>query len=215
MKKTKKFLIIASIIGVSLFLGLYGQRNTKVSSLAMGSSLESTADILPGQTTSTSSNEIYSEISFISTLSSIKSLKVDSSLFSNILFSRLKDNSVKIEPVVPGRPNPFAPISGKQGQSASLSRVTTTSPTQITNNSAVLNGQVNVGENDDISDIYFEYGPTEGLGKTTTSINQTSLVGTFVKGVTGLYPRTAYFFKACARINRVVSCGDIVSFTTN
>jgi len=148
-------------------------------------------------------------------LSSIKSLKIDSSLFSDILFSRLKDNSVKIEPVVPGRPNPFAPISGKQDQLASSSKVTTTSPTQITNNSAVLNGQVNVGASDDISDIYFEYGPTEGLGKTTTSISQTSLVGTFVKGVTGLYPRTAYFFRACARINRVVSCGDIVSFTTN
>lgn len=214
MKKTTKFLIIVSIIGVSLFLGLYGQKDRKVSSLAMGSALESTADSTANKK-SPVGNEIQAEISFISTLSSIKSLKIDSSLFSDILFSRLKDNSVKIEPVVPGRPNPFAPISGKQDQLASSSKVTTTSPTQITNNSAVLNGQVNVGVNDDISDIYFEYGPTEGLGKTTTSISQTSLVGTFVKGVTGLYPRTAYFFRACARINRVVSCGDIVSFTTN
>jgi hypothetical protein len=208
MKKTTKFLIIVSIIGVSLFLGLYGQKDRKVSSLAMGSALESTADSTTTQKSSVG-NEIQAEISFISTLSSIKSLKIDPSLFSDVLFSRLKDNSVKIEPVVPG------PINGKQSQSASSSKVTTTSPTQITNNSAVFNGQVNVGGNDDISDIYFEYGPTEGLGKTTTSISQTSLVGTFVKEVTGLYPRTAYFFRACARINRVVSCGDIVSFTTN
>jgi hypothetical protein len=214
MKKSKKFIIIFIIVLIALVIGLLGQRKTKVENTAMGSSLESVAGNIFGGTTSNLKNQIYSEISFISTLSSVKNLKVDTSIFSNVLFSKLKDNSVKIESVEPGRPNPFAPINSNQSKDPTIPKVITTTPTLITDRSVVLNGQVNLSLTDKVTDIYFEYGPSENLGKVTPSVSQ-SLVGTFVKSVTGLFPRTAYFFKACARINQVVVCGEIVPFTTN
>ncbi len=214
MRKNRKIIIIFLIILIALVLGILGQRKTKVDNSALGSSLDSVTGNIFGSSSSPFDNQIYSEISFISTLSSVKNLKVDTSLFSNNLFSRLKDNSVQIESVEPGRPNPFAPINSNKGQNASVPKVITTTPTLITDRSVVLNGQVNLSLNDKVSDIYFEYGPSESLGKTTTSVSQ-SLVGTFVKSVTGLYPRTAYFFKACAKINQIVICGDVVPFTTN
>jgi len=214
MRKNRKIIIIFLIILLALVLGILGQRKTKVDNASLGSSLDSVTGNIFGGGSSLLDNQIYSEISFISTLSSVKNLKVDTSLFSNTLFGRLKDNSVKIESVEPGRPNPFAPISSNKSQDVNVPKVITTTPTLITDRSVVLNGQVNLSLNDKVSDIYFEYGPSEALGKTTTSVSQ-SLVGTFVKSITGLYPRTAYFFKACARINQIVICGDVVPFTTN
>ncbi len=217
MKKRKKYLIITSIIAVLLVFGLYSQKDTKVSHLAMGSSLESSTGPFGGGlfgSSSSSSNQIHSEISFISTLSSIKNLEIDVSMFSNPLFSQLEDNSVKIEPVKAGRDNPFAPIGHKQGSGDSAQpRIITSSAVSVTDSSATLNGQINTSHSDLVSNIHFEYGPTENMGKTTPDVSQ-SLVGTFVANVSGLHPRVTYFFKACAKINRIDVCGDVVSFTT-
>jgi hypothetical protein len=45
MKKSKKFIIIFIIVLIALVIGLLGQRKTKVENTAMGSSLESVAEI--------------------------------------------------------------------------------------------------------------------------------------------------------------------------
>ncbi|MDP4033348.1 MAG: hypothetical protein Q8P60_10935, partial [Pseudorhodobacter sp.] len=90
-------------------------------------------------------------------------------------------------------------------------KVVTDQSTQITDKTAVLNGTINtvVG----VTDTYFEYGTTVDLGTITATVKQ-SLVGTFIKNVLGLTPKTNYFFKACAKINNIASCGEVVSFTT-
>ena len=196
MKKRKKYLIITSVIAVLLIFGLYVQKDTNVSRLAMGSSLESSSSSSGGLfgSSNNSSNQIYSEISFISTLSSIKSLKIDVSMFSRDLFNQLKDNSVKIEPVKAGRKNPFAPIGQSDNLNGSTQTgVITSSAVSITDSSATLNGQINTNHSDSVSNIHFEYGPTENLGKITQDVSQ-SLVGTFVANVTGLYPRGTWWF---------------------
>ena len=36
----------------------------------------------------------------------------------------------------------------------------------------------------------------------------------FIKNISGLSPKSNYFFKACAKIKGVATCGDIISFNT-
>jgi len=219
MKKTyNKFLIILTF---AIFIGglcLYFSKGTDSKSLvpvAFGSSLESSAD---GDTSSTDpvatsapSSDTTSDISFLATLVSLKNLKIDTSIFSNASFNNLQNNSVAIEAVKAGRSNPFAPIDSINNNT-SVATVITNQPTQITSNSVILNGTINTMNGS--ADTYFEYGTsTQGAGNSTISVKQ-SLVGTFIKNVSGLTPKTTYFFKACAKISGVVSCGEVISFTT-
>lgn len=215
MKKTyNKFLIISTFI---LFIGglcLYFYNNAGSNNFvptAFGSSLESSADATSATNSDTTpSNDIKSDISFLTTLVSLKSLKIDTSIFSNQSFNKLQNNSVTIEPVQAGRLNPFAPMN--TNNSNSVSTVVTNQPTQISDKSAVLNGTINTISG--VADTYFEYGASSlGVNNITTLVKQ-SLVGTFVKSISGLTPKTTYSYKACAKINSVVSCGEVVSFTT-
>ena len=48
----------------------------------------------------------------LSLLNQIKSLKIDTSLFSDPTYQTLRDYTVAIPQEEVGRPNPFAPISG-------------------------------------------------------------------------------------------------------
>lgn len=217
MKKIyHKFLIISTIFlllgGVYLYFS--SELNSKgVIPVAFGSSLASTTGDAAPLVTTTAEDKISSDISFLATIEALKNIKIDVSLFSSRSFNMLENNSVKIEPVTAGRVNPFAPINSVNIVNAEiLQKVVTNLPTQVTNNAAILNGTVNavVG----VTDTYFEYGITPNLGTTTTIVKQ-SLVGTFIKNVLGLTPKTNYFFKACAKINNVALCGEVVSFTTN
>ena len=207
-----KFLIVSTAFflvgGVYLYFSNDLNKETVVP-VAQGSSLSSSLGIAPPDS-SVPDESISSDISFLETLVSIKSLQIDTSLFTNKTFNALQNNAVKIEPVQPGRINPFAPI---EATSAIGNSVTTDPPTQISARTAVLNGTVRAVSG--VSDTYFIYGTTEqSLANTTTATRQ-SLVGTFIKNVSGLTPKTTYFSKACAKINNVTLCGEIVSFTTN
>lgn len=206
------------ILTITLFIGgayLYFSNylDSTVVPVAFGSSLSSSngTDVTP--ISNLQGNKITSDISFLTTLVSLKKIKINTALFTNKSFNALKNNSVKIESVIPGRANPFAPIgTGKTSNIVSVPKVTTDQPTQITDKTAVLNGTINIANG--VTDAYFEYGTTTNLGTVTPTIKQ-SLVGTFIKNVLGLTPKTDYFFKACAKVNKVAFCGDVVSFTTN
>jgi hypothetical protein len=217
MKKIyNKFLIVSTI---ALFIGgvyLYFSNNlsSTITPIAYGSSLtSSTTGADPVATSLAGGDKISSDISFLATLVSLKTIKIDISLFSNKSFNALQNNAVTISPVVPGRVNPFAPIDNTQTSNVvSLPNVVTNQPTQVTDKAAVLNGTINVVSG--VTDTYFEYGTTINLGTVTATVKQ-SLVGTFIKNVLGLTSKTNYFFRACAKINKIASCGDIVSFSTN
>jgi len=213
----KKFLIVSTI---AIFIGgvyLYfsGNLNSEtIIPVALGSSLSSsTGTVTTSETSSSVGDKISSDISFLTTLVSLKKIQIDTSLFTNESFKLLKNNVVKIEPVTAGRVNPFAPISAtKPNTVVTTPSVVTDQPTQITDKTAILNGTVNTTSG--VTDTYFEYGKTATLGSITLTVEQ-SLVGTFIKNVSGLTPKTNYFFKACAKINNVALCGEVVSFTTN
>jgi hypothetical protein len=208
-----KFLIISTILlfigGVYLYLSKDLNSETLVP-VALGSSLESSNVTTP---VDTSKENIDSNISFLTKLASLKKINIDTALFKNLAFNALKNNSVKIEKVPAGRVNPFAPtVDDSIDTSQILSNVVTNQPTQVTDKTAILNGTLNTTNN--VTDLYFEYGNKIELGTTSEKIKQ-SLVGTFVKNISGLIPKTTYFFKACAKINNIASCGEVISFTTN
>jgi len=212
-----KFLIVSTILLIigGVYLHYSNDLNTNgIVPVAFGSSLVS-SNVLPVEPSLSENDQISSDISFLSAIVSLKRIKIDTTLFSSKSFNRLKDNSVKIEKVTAGRSNPFAPISTggtSSGVSSSTSKVVTDPPTQITDSTVVFNGTVNVTTG--VTDTYFEYGPTQELGTVTEKV-KISLVGTFIKNILGLTSGTNYFYKACAKINNVASCGEVVSFTTN
>ncbi|MFA5827717.1 MAG: hypothetical protein WC839_04495 [Candidatus Paceibacterota bacterium] len=211
-----KFLIISMI--VILIGGAYLYFSNDLNSgtivpVAFGSSLTSSTGVESFPASSFIGDKISSDISFLTTLVSLKKIKIDTSLFTNKSFNALQNNAVKIEPVIAGRINPFAPIDTNMiSNILSTSKVVTDQPTQVTDKTAVLNGTINTVNG--VTDTYFEYGTTVNLGIVTAIVKQ-SLVGTFIKNVLGLTPKTNYFFKACAKINNIAFCGEVVSFTTN
>lgn len=211
-----KFLIISTI---ALFIGgvyLYFSNDLNIEAIvpvAFGSSLASSTGVNVLPVSLSPKDKISSDISFLTTLVSLKKIKIDTTLFTNKSFNALENNAVKIEPVIPGRINPFAPIDiNKTNNVVSTPKVVTDQPTQITDKTVVLNGTINTLSG--VTNTYFEYGTTMNLGTVTATVKQ-SLVGTFIKNVLGLTSKTNYFFKACAKINKVAFCGDVVSFTTN
>lgn len=208
-----KFLIVSTValIIVGAYLYFSDNLNSEIVPVAYGSSLTS-SNILD-KALSSVGNQINSDISFLNTLVSLKEIKIDTVLFNNKNFNSLKNNTVKIEPVVAGRSNPFVSIVDQDANdNTSTSDVITDQPTQIKDKTVILNGTVSMTNN--VTDTYFEYGTTEDLGSVTTVVKP-SLVGSFIKTISGLTPKTNYFFKACAKINNIKSCGDLVSFTTN
>ncbi len=213
-----KFLIISTVIlfigGVYLYFSNNFNSNT-IMPVAYGSSLSdgTGAPSSPLSSSSSAGDKISSDVSFLATLVSLKTIKVDTTLFDNKSFKLLQNNAVEIKPVSAGRINPFAPISGNNTNNViTIPSIITDQPTQITDKTAILNGTINTIKG--VTDIHFEYGKTLNLGTVTLTVEQ-SLVGTFIKNVLGLTPKTDYFFKACAKINNIALCGDVVSFTTN
>jgi uncharacterized repeat protein (TIGR01451 family) len=79
-----------------------------------------------------------------------------------------------------------------------------------------LNGAFTAGTNAGNCSIYFNYGTTYGLGKTTNSqyVNQYTGVNYFSAGLYNLAPRTTYYYQSVANCGGSISYGNIMSFTT-
>lgn len=208
-----KFLIVLSFALIVSGIYVYTS-NTSKSFAADSDGLTSSLGSSPVSGLTTPDEKIVSDVSFIDTLSSLTQINIDASLFSSKAFNDLKDNTVKLAPGATGRPNPFAPIdpNATSGTETIGSPVLTNQPSQITDKTVIFNGTLNTSAS--VSSAYFEYGTTEDLGKVTPPADQ-SLIGTFIKKVVNLNPKTKYFYRASARINGTVVFGDVVSFTTN
>jgi hypothetical protein len=206
------FLIIISL--VLLVSGVYIYfSNSLNTEAAISSPLSSTADATTTASNPSNINErISADTAFLSTLNSLNKITIDNSLLSSASFLALHDNTVTIvNNGDVGRPNPFAPISGVS-TNGPVSLVLTKDASSVTDKSAILNGS-NEGLKGSVSN-YFEYGTTPALGKTTAPVTQ-SLVGTFASKITGLTPKTTYFFRAVVKLNNTPTQGDVMSFTTN
>lgn len=90
--------------------------------------------------------------------------------------------------------------------------VVTTVATNVTQNSASLNGLLTSTSNN-TQDVYFEYGTTVNLGSRTNT-KTVSGNANFTEYVSGLAPNTIYFFQAVASGNNGISRGAIEVFRT-
>jgi hypothetical protein len=206
MRTTHTFLIVLSL---ALLLGsgyLYFSHGLDVKAATGLESSNTTSETQSG----TGDRQIAEDTAFLATLTSLTKITIDTSIFEDESFKRLTDNTVFLEQANPGRPNPFASI-GLTPTSTQTDLVITNDPSQITNKTAVLNGTVLASTG--VSSVYFEYGPTDAMGKTTSPVQQ-SLIGSFVTNITGLTAKTQYFFRAVARINNTTVYGGVISFTT-
>ncbi len=208
-KTFKIFLIsITAIIIIGLvYIYIYkGGKTEAADSSPLFSSVE-TEDLKNNIDDQTSLN-----ISFISTLSSLKKIKIDNSFFDSKGFVSLKDNSVVLEQVSPGRANPFSPINTDSLMSSSFSKIKTNEPSQISSNSAILNGSVDMTNS--FSALYFEYGNTLALDKKTPNL-EPSVIGNFMANVSGLTSKTTYYYRSAVKIGDNTLYGEVASFTTN
>lgn len=216
-KLINKFFILLVI--TVIFIGGYlyfsnGQKSeaaTTTSDGALSSTTAADASLVAGST-SPVSEKIASDIAFISKLASLNKIKIDVSIFSNPLFTKLTDNNIEIAPSAIGRLNPFALIGLNSTKGTIVAPVVTTKDaTQVTNNSALLSGIVSEST---ATSVYFEYGTNEALGNITGPLKQ-SLIGGFNTIVTGLTSKTTYFYRAVSKIDNVLIYGDVISFKTN
>lgn len=216
-KLINKFFILLVI--TAIFIGGYlyfsnGQKSeaaTTSSDGALSSTTAADASLVAGFT-SPVSEKIASDIAFISKLASLNKIKIDISIFSNPLFTKLTDNNIEIAPSAIGRLNPFALIGLNSTKGTIVAPVVTTKDaTQVTNNSALLSGIVSEST---ATSVYFEYGTNEALGNITGSLKQ-SLIGGFNTIVTDLTSKTTYFYRAVSKVNDVLVYGDVMSFKTN
>ena len=92
--------------------------------------------------------------------------------------------------------------------------VTTNTATNVTQNSATLNGTVNA--NNQSTTVWFDYGETSGsydkqsstetlAGSSNTAVSIT---------ISGLSPATTYYYRIAAESDAGTSYGDEMSFTT-
>lgn len=215
MKKFyKQISIVLTVFILIAGIYLHSSNDLKMYSLipnALASSLLSSNE---GNFPSDNNSQVAADILFLSTLVSLKNIKIDIEFFDNQYFKTLKNNKINLTPVKAGRVNPFAQMGvDSQISPGSFSSVVTNQATNITGNTAVLNGTLNVISG--VTDIYFSYGTTSQTLDEKVDVENPSFIGTFTKSVADLTPSTNYFFKACAKISNVDICGNVSSFTTN
>ncbi|MBI4691943.1 MAG: hypothetical protein HY773_00650 [Candidatus Terrybacteria bacterium] len=91
---------------------------------------------------------------------------------------------------------------------------TTTSATNITQTSAILNGTVNPNSNS--TSAWFEWGTTSSLGNTLSSINAGNGSSNVDVAITlsGLSENTVYYYRAVAQNSYGIAYGSIMNFVT-
>lgn len=199
---------------ITLILGgVYAYFAEGIGAQAADSSLASTSADPTADPSTVTNDKISQDTAFLYTLTSLTRIKIDDTLFKDTAFNSLVDNTVLLEAGIPGRKNPFSPItSNRPTTNAQVSPVITNAPAQVTKTTAILNGTTNNAQG--VSSVNFQYGPTPLMGKFTIPAKQ-SLIGSYGTSILNLTPGTAYFFRAEAKVNGTMYYGDVISFNTN
>jgi len=95
--------------------------------------------------------------------------------------------------------------------------VSTLSAMNVTNDFATLHGEVTDFNDSDYATVWFEYGPSNNVLSTKTSVQQLddSDDGDFTRNISGLEEDTKYYFRAVARDdNNRNDYGSILNFIT-
>ena len=109
MSAKVKNIIIVGGVGVALILIYFFFIRQAPNQPALTTSLPTSSNVLPNTNTSNQNPSITQD--FLSLLLSVKSIKLDDAVFSDLAFKSLADSSILLTPDgTEGRPNPFAPI---------------------------------------------------------------------------------------------------------
>ena len=222
----KKILIaLAIIIVIAIGYRMFFPSSTPATTLT--NTTQTSSD---SQSVSVGGDQVSQQL--LSTLLSLKTIKLDDQIFNNPLFSSLSDFTITLGTGVEGRVNPFAPIgtdpavvnnnpipNANNSTDISNNPVDTTSvktvlATNITKNSATLNGAI-ISNTDPFS-AWFEWnkvGATTPATKTTV-VSFAGSVTAFSAPVSGLIPGTAYTFKAFVKMGNITLSGASDAFTT-
>lgn len=113
-RKFNKFLIV-SFVAFTIF-GVYSYFTKDLKSVSAsdtGGGLTSSLDTTntPSPAPDTNNSNASEDTAFVTKLNSLKSIKIDTSLFSDKSFMLLVDNDVLLDQAPYGRVNPFSPLS--------------------------------------------------------------------------------------------------------
>ena len=212
-KKVKIFaivgLVIAAIIAAMTFIKKPGSTPAP-SNNGIASSAQKAAGV-PLPTTSSAPSE------FSLLLSTINSINIDTSIFTDSAYRALRDYPITLGTDVKGRPNPFAPIGVDTGSITGVAPVVqvqfdTIQPGKVTATTAEFGAQAIVSTPETAS-VVFEYGINDLLGSATAPV-ALGKDGTVLYRVTGLAPATTYYVRAVLAQGSMTTPGNIMTFTT-
>jgi hypothetical protein len=212
-KKVKIFIVVIVVIAIIIFAVSYFGNSAPAASATPGlsSSAAPATTAIPGGPASDPA--AGDGANFSSLLSSINSITLDTSIFSDPAYKALVDNPVVLGTAIIGRVNPFAPIgSDADNGPAPVLQLQTLAPGKIISNSAEFGALVTVSNTLPTS-VVFNYGTSDNFGSATAPVNVTNS-GTALLTVTGLLPSTTYYVEAVAVQGSVTATGSIMSFTT-
>ncbi|HWC57806.1 MAG TPA: hypothetical protein VG621_02565 [Candidatus Paceibacterota bacterium] len=216
-KKVKVFaivvLVISALIAAATFLG------NRTPSPSPESPLASSAGSTPaaGVPLSTSAPSEFDTL-----LSTVKSITIDTSLFTDPGYRALRDHPVALGSDIRGRPNPFAtigydvgtitPSTYRAADSTSSVQFDTIQPSKVTSTGAEFAAQATLADTSQAS-VIFEYGTTSLLGSATAPI-PLSQNGIALFQVAGLTPSTTYYVRATLVQGSTTVPGSTMTFTT-
>lgn len=221
MKKTLKIVIVIIVIGVlGFFIFSLTQKNTPESQTG----LTSTGTVLGGAFANQNTTSLAGIDDFASALASIKSIAIDTSVFTMPTYKALQDNPITLGSEAVGRANPFAPVgtdaevgvfptpAATEVISTNGASISTSTPTAIKKTSAVFEAQAafDIGPT---ASIVFAYGTSEALGMTSAPV-KIKTPGPVKATIKNLTSGTQYFVQATMTLGESTVSGDIISFTT-
>lgn len=213
-KKIKIFSIVILGIALLIFISNYfGGPKTPPTTNTLSSSQSPIGSIPLNQQPGinlTSSNE------FNAALSSIKTIEIDTSIFSNQAYKTLRDYPVNLGTDVIGRINPFAPVGSDPvtSESSQSSQIQTLQPAKITNTTAEFAAQASFSSSNGSTSVVFEYGTSELFGSVTTPVNL-SKSGTAISKSSGLVSGATYYVRAVLIQENETVIGNTMTFITS
>lgn len=215
-KGVKIFAIVIGIIAILIFVfsrvgsGTPASNDGSLTSTVTNNTASSTT--LPGGGGAVVPSETTSN--FTSLLSSINSINLDTTIFSNPAYLALRNNPIDLGTAIVGRQNPFAPIGTdvNGSQQTTTLQVQTLAPGKVLATSAEFGALITASSLSPTT-VVFQYGTSDALGNDTTPVT-VSKNGTALFTITGLTPGTTYYVEAVAVQGSITTTGNIMSFTT-
>lgn len=215
-KKVKIFAIVLGIIIVLIVLFSYiGSNSASPAPVASTNGLSTSAaatTAIPGGGSAVTPG--LDANNFSSLLSSISSITLNTSIFSDAGYKALRDYPITLGTAIIGRQNPFAPMGTDIGGSQTGTAITvqTLTPSKVLTTSAEFGALVSA-QSTSPSTVVFQYGTNDTVSSASSPVTVTKS-GTALFTITGLTPGTTYYVKAVAVQGSTTATGTLMSFTT-